>query len=91
MAQQFLAAYILLSADKNRLIEYLNEHKGQTLHRRIEEACTIMFSTDECRNYGVSESVINDFERLKKGLVIIDFHKTYWYYIAYLKNTLKPR
>lgn len=91
VAQQFLTAYILLSADKNRLIEYLNEHKGQTLHRRIEEACTIMFSTDECRSYGVSESVINDFERLKKGLGINNFHKTYWYYIAYLKNTLKTQ
>jgi hypothetical protein len=86
VAQQFLIAYILLTADKNGLIEYLTDHQGQPMHRRVEEACTIMFSTEECRQYGVSEKVITEFEALKKGIGINDFHKTYWYYIAYLKN-----
>ena len=89
MAQQFYIAYILLSADKNRLLSYLEEHQGQPMHRRVEEACTIMFSADECRQFGVSENVINEFEMLKKGQKINNFYKTYWYYIAYLNTTLK--
>ncbi len=88
VAQQFYIAYILLSADRNRLLSYLDDHNGQPMHRRVEEACTIMFSTDECRKFGISENVINDFEKLKKGQKINDFHKTYWYYIAYLNKTM---
>lgn len=89
VAQQFYIAYILLSADKNKLLSYLEEHQGQPMHRRVEEACTIMFSADECRQFGVSENVINEFEMLKKGQKINNFYKTYWYYIAYLNTTLK--
>ncbi|MBR3568409.1 MAG: hypothetical protein IKN94_09070 [Salinivirgaceae bacterium] len=89
VAQQFYIAYILLSADKNRLLSYLEEQQGHPLHRRVEEACTIMFSTDECRQFGVSENVINEFEMLRKGQKINNFYTTYWYYIAYLNTTLK--
>lgn len=91
IAQQFYIAYILLTADKNRLLAYLNDHKGQPLHRRIEEACTLMFSPDECREFGVSETVINDFEKLKKGQSINNFYQSYWYYIAYLNATIKQK
>ena len=89
VAQQFYIAYVLLSADKNRLLSYLNDHKNEPMHRRIEEACTLMFSTEECRDFGVSENVINDFEKLKKGQGIDNFYESYWYYIAYLNTTLK--
>ena len=91
VAEQYYIAYVLLSADKNRLLSYLNDHKGVQLHRRVEEACAIMFSTDECREFSISENVINDFERLKKGQEINGFHKTYWYYIAYLNKTMKQK
>ena len=91
VAQQFHIAYILLTADKNRLLAYLNDHKGQPLHRRIEEACTLMFNPDECRDFGVSENVINDFEKLKKGQSINYFYQSYWYYIAYLNTTIKQK
>ena len=91
VAQQFHIAYILLTADKNRLLAYLNDHKGQPLHRRIEEACTLMFSPDECRSFGVSENAITDFEKLKKGQSINNFYQSYWYYIAYLNTTIKQK
>ncbi|MBO7432519.1 MAG: hypothetical protein J6U13_02075 [Salinivirgaceae bacterium] len=89
VAQQFYIAYVLLSADKNRLLSYLNDHKNEPMHRRIEEACTLMFSTEECRDFGVSENVINDFGKLKKGQEINYFYESYWYYIAYLNTMLK--
>jgi hypothetical protein len=89
VAQQFYIAYVLLSADKNRLLSYLNDHKDEPMHQRVEEACTLMFSTEECLNFGVSENVINDFEKLKKGQAINYFYESYWYYIAYLNTTLK--
>ncbi len=88
VAQQFHITYILLSADKKRILSYLDDHKGEPLHRRVQEACTIMFSTDECRQFGVSENVIKEFEMLRKGQEINNFHRTYWYYIAYLNKTL---
>ena len=91
VAQQFHIAYILLTADKNRLLAYLNNHKGQPLHRRVEEACTLMFNPDECRSFGVSENAINDFEKLKKGQSINNFYQSYWYYIAYLNTTIKQK
>jgi len=91
VAQQFQIAHILLTADKKRLSEYLNENGGKPMHKRIQEACTIMFTTEECRQYGVSENVINEFDMLKKGQKINDFYKTYWYYIAYLNTTLKQK
>ena len=91
VAQQFHIAYILLTADKNRLLAYLNDHKGQPLHRRVEEACTLMFSPDECRSFGVNENAINDFEKLKKGQSINNFYQSYWYYIAYLNTTIKQK
>lgn len=88
VAQQFHIAYILLSADKKRLLSYLDDHKGEPLHRRVQEACTIMFTPDECRQFGVSENVIKEFEMLRKDQEINNFHRTYWYYIAYLNKTL---
>ena len=88
VAQQFYIAYILLSADKQRLLSYLDDHKGEPLHRRVQEACTIMFTPDECRQFDVSENVIKEFEMLRKGQEINNFHRTYWYYIAYLNKTL---
>ncbi len=91
VAQQFYIAYILLSADKQRLLSYLDDHKGEPLHRRVQEACTIMFTPEECRQLGVNETIIKDFEALKKGLGINNFHQTYWYYIAYLNATLKQK
>lgn len=91
VAQQFYIAYILLSADKQRLLSYLDDHKGEPLHRRVQEACTIMFTPEECRQLGVNEAIIKDFEALKKGLGINNFHQTYWYYIAYLNATLKQK
>ncbi len=91
VAQQFYIAYILLSADKQRLLSYLDDHKGEPLHRRVQEACTIMFTPDECRDFGVSENVINDFEKLKKGQSINYFYQSYWYYIAYLNTTIKQK
>ena len=91
VAQQFYIAYILLSADKQRLLSYLDDHKGEPLHRRVQEACTIMFTPEECRQLGVNEAIIKDFEALKKGLGINNFHQTYWYYIAYLNATLKQQ
>ncbi len=91
VAQQFYIAYILLSADKQKLLSYLDDHKGEPLHRRVQEACTIMFTPEECRQLGVNEAIINDFEALKKGREINNFHQTYWYYIAYLNATLKQQ
>lgn len=91
VAQQFYIAYILLSADKQRLLSYLDDHKGEPKHRRVQEACTIMFTPEECRQLGVNEAIIKDFEALKKGLGINNFHQTYWYYIAYLNATLKQQ
>ena len=91
VAQQFYIAYILLTADKKRLLSYIDDHKDEPLHRRIQEACTILFSTDECRQFGVSENVINEFEMLRKGQKINNFYSTYWYYIAYLNTTLKQK
>lgn len=88
VAQQFYIAYILLSADKQRLLSYLDDHNGEPLHRRVQEACTIMFTPDECRQFDVSENVIKEFEMLRKGQEINNFHRTYWYYIAYLNKTL---
>ena len=88
VAQQFHIAYILLSADKKRLLSYLDDHNGEPLHRRVQEACTIMFTPDECRQFDVSENVIKEFEMLRKGQEINNFHRTYWYYIAYLNKTL---
>ena len=91
VAQQFYIAYILLSADKQKLLSYLDDHKGEPKHRRVQEACTIMFTPEECRQLGVNEAIIKDFEALKKGLGINNFHQTYWYYIAYLNATLKQK
>lgn len=88
VAQQFYIAHILVTANKKRLSEYLEDNVGKPTHKRIQEACTIMFTTEECRQLGVNELVINDFEALKKGRGINDFYKTYWYYIAYLNKTL---
>ena len=91
VAQQFYIAFILLSADKEKLRNYIETTKNANLHKRVQEACTIMFTTDECRQMGVTEKVINEFEALKKGEKIADFYRTYWYYIAYLNTTLKKQ
>ena len=91
VAQQFYIADILLTADKKRLLTYIEDNTGKTLHRRVQEACTIMFTPDECYQFGVSESVINEFEMLRKGQKINNFYSTYWYYIAYLNTTLKQK
>ena len=88
VAQQFHIAYILLSADKKRLLSYLDDHNSEPLHRRVQEACTIIFTPDECRQFDVSENVIKEFDMLRKGQEINNFHRTYWYYIAYLNKTL---
>lgn len=90
IARQFDLAYLLLSADKDKISEYIsNKPDGEPLHRRIQEACTVMFSTDECKAMGIDDEVINDFERLKKGQKIEGFDNSYWYYIAYLNINLK--
>lgn len=90
IAKQFNLAYLLLSADKEKIHEYVSSKAdGETLHRRIQEACAIMFSADECKTLGIDEDVINDFEKLKKGQKINGFENSYWYYIAYLNINLK--
>lgn len=90
IAKQFNLAYLLLSADKQRILDYLsNKPANEPVHRRIQEACTVMFSADECRSMGVDEEVINDFEKLKKGQKINGFDSSYWFYIAYLNINIK--
>lgn len=90
VARQFNLAYLLLSADKEKIHSYVsNKRDGEPLHRRLQEACTVMFSTDECRTLGIDEDVISDFEKLKKGQKINGFDQSYWYYIAYLNINLK--
>lgn len=90
IAEQFNVAYMLLSADKKKIIDYINNRTdSEPLHRRIQEACTIMFTTDECKAMGIDDEIINDFEKLKNRQKINGFDQSYWYYIAYLNINLK--
>lgn len=89
VAKQFYLAYILLSADKNSLRNYISAHANEPLHPRLQEACTIMFTPDECQQLGVSNEIMQQFEALKQGKKLQHFYQTYWFYIAYLNTTMK--